>query len=73
MDGFRLEGFEPLLHLLIGAHGQADFGVCGHGEGGELIGAYHLHGFAHLAQFGDNPGQGAHDAVDLGLPGVGGQ
>ncbi len=73
VDGFGFEGLEPLLDLFVGAHRQLDLGVGGQGEGRELIGADHLDHFAHVAQFGDHAGERAHDAVDLGGPGVGSQ
>ena len=55
------------------AHRQLDFGVGRHGNGLELIGRDHLHLVTHVAAFIDNAGQGSHDAVDLGRPGVGDQ
>ena len=73
VDGLRLEGLEALLHRLVGPDGQLDLRIGGQGEGLELVGADHLDLVAHLAQLGDHPGQGAHHAVDLRLPGVGGQ
>ena len=73
VDRLRLERLELLLHLLVGADGELDLGIGRQREAGKLVGADHLHLIAQVAQFGDNTGQGAHDAVHLRLPGVGSQ
>ena len=73
MDRLRLERLEALLHLLVGADRQLDLRVGRQREGRELVGADHLDRVAHLPQLGDDARQSAHDAVHLGLPGVGGQ
>ncbi len=73
MDSFRLKLLEALLHLLERPHGEFDLGIGRQREGRELIGTDHFDQVAHVAQFPGHARKRAHDAVDLGLPGVRGQ
>ncbi|MNI46826.1 hypothetical protein D3C73_1013100 [compost metagenome] len=73
VHGLGLEGAQTLANLLLGAQGQADLGIGRAGNGLELARFDDLHLVAHGAAFGHGAGQGADDAVDLRLPGVGDQ
>ncbi|MNE33592.1 hypothetical protein D3C80_1272720 [compost metagenome] len=73
VDGLGLEGAQAFANLFFGAQGQPDLGIGGAGDGLELAGFNDLDLMAHGAAFGHGAGQGADDAVDLGLPGVGDQ
>jgi hypothetical protein len=67
------EGAQPFADFLFRAQGQPDLRIGGAGDGLELARLDDLDLMAHGPAFRRDPGQGADDAVDLGLPGVGGQ
>ena len=73
MDRLGLEGAQAFADLFFGAQRQPDFRIGRAGNGLELAGLDDLDLMAHGAAFRDGPGQGADNAVDLGLPGVSGQ
>ena len=73
MHRLGLEGSEPLPDLLLGAQGQADLRIGRARDGLELAGLDDLDVVPHGAAFRNGAGQGSDDAVDLGLPGVGGE
>ena len=73
MHRLRLDRPQPLADLFLGAEGEANFRIGRGGNGLELAGLDDLDLVTHGAAFRDRPGQGADDAVDLGLPGVSGQ
>ena len=73
MHRLRLIGAQPFANLFLSPQRQPDFRIGRGGDGLELTRLDDLDIMAHGAAFRDGPGQGADDAVDLGLPGVSGQ
>ena len=71
MDRFGVEGFKALEQFAFGAQGEANFGVGRTRPIAELIRGKGLYLVAQFSEPFCNGSEGCHDAIDLGLPGIG--